>query len=318
MPTSAPLARFTALLHHLTLERLQAAFMRLKPKAAAGVDGIRWNEYAIGLEGNLQALHALLHRGSYRAKPSRRIYIPKADGKERPLGIASLVDKILQGAVVELLNAVYEADFLGFSYGFRPGRSPHQALDALVVALRRKKVNWVLDADIRRFFDTIDHGWMKQFVQHRIGDQRMLRLIGKWLKAGVMDANQWQPTEEGTPQGASPMPAPMRGELASSKSYVRVWPGGSAQKYRPLFKSCATGVSSASPSKARGCKAYCGAYTATMPCQAINAHLAVSVWRSPNAGIAVSAVAATNAGWTGDESPCQTLAATAQNPTFLA
>jgi RNA-directed DNA polymerase len=195
-------ARFTALLHHLTLQRLQAAFMRLKPKAAAGVDGVRWNEYAKGLEGNLQALHARLHRGGYRAKPSRRVYIPKADGKERPLGIASLEDKIVQGAVVELLNAVYEADFLGFSYGFRPGRSPHQALDALVVALRRKKVNWVLDADIRRFFDTIDHGWMQRFVQHRIGDQRVLRLIGKWLKAGVMEANQWQPTDEGTPQGA--------------------------------------------------------------------------------------------------------------------
>lgn len=195
-------ARFTALLHHLSVERLRAAFMRLKPRAAAGVDGVRWEAYTRNLEGNLQALHTRLHNGSYRVKPSRRVYIPKADGKERPLGIASLEDKVLQGAVVELLNAVYETDFLGFSYGFRPGRSPHQALDALVVALRRKKVNWVLDADIRGFFDTIDHGWMQQFVQHRIGDQRILRLIGKWLKAGVMEANQWQPSEEGTPQGA--------------------------------------------------------------------------------------------------------------------
>ena len=195
-------ARFTSLLHHLTLDRLRASFTRIKPKAAAGVDGVRWHAYATGLENNLRALHARLHRGGYRARPSRRVYIPKADGRERPLGIAALEDKIVQGAVVEVLNAVYETDFLGFSYGFRPGRSPHQALDALVVALRHRKVNWVLDADIRGFFDTIDHGWMRKFVQHRIGDQRLVRLIGKWLKAGVMEANQWQPTEEGTPQGA--------------------------------------------------------------------------------------------------------------------
>lgn len=194
--------RFTALLHHLTVARLRDSYMRLKARAAAGVDGVCWQDYARHLESNLQALHARLHSGGYRAKPSRRVYIPKADGKERPLGIASLEDKILQGAVVELLNAVYEADFLGFSYGFRPGRSPHQALDALVVGMRSKKVNWVLDADIRGFFDTIDHGWMQRFVQHRIGDQRLVRLIGKWLKAGVMEANQWQPSDEGTPQGA--------------------------------------------------------------------------------------------------------------------
>ena len=195
-------ARFTALLHHLTRERLQAAFMRLKPKAAAGVDGVHWSEYDRNLQDNLQDLHARLHRGGYRAKPSRRVYIPKADGKERPLGIASLEDKIVQGATVELLNAVYETDFLGFSYGFRPGRSPHQALDALAVGFKSKKVNWVLDADIRGFFDTIDHGWMRKFVQHRIGDQRVMRLIGKWLKAGVMEANQWRSSDEGTPQGA--------------------------------------------------------------------------------------------------------------------
>jgi group II intron reverse transcriptase/maturase len=190
------------LLHHLTPERLRASFARIKPKAAAGVDGVRWNEYARELESRLQLLHARLHRGGYRARPSRRVYIPKADGRERPLGIAALEDKIVQGAVVEVLNAVYETDFLGFSYGFRPGRSPHQALDALTVGLRHKKVNWVLDADIRGFFDTIDHGWLCKFVQHRIGDQRVVRLIGKWLKAGVMEAKQWQPTEEGTPQGA--------------------------------------------------------------------------------------------------------------------
>lgn len=195
-------ARFTALLHHLTIDRLRTSFLRLKPKAAAGVDGVHWREYAQDLENHLQALHARLHRGSYRAKPSRRVYIPKADGRQRPLGIASLEDKIVQGATVELLNAIYETDFLGFSYGFRPGRSPHQALDALVAGLKSKKVNWVLDADIRGFFDTIDHGWMQRFVQHRIGDQRVTRLIGKWLKAGVMEANQWRPSNEGTPQGA--------------------------------------------------------------------------------------------------------------------
>lgn len=195
-------ARFTALLHHVTVERLQAAFSRLKPSAAAGVDGLRWHDYHRGLESNLQALHAKVHSGSYRAKPSRRVYIPKADGRERPLGIASLEDKIVQGAVVELLNAVYENDFMGFSYGFRPGRSPHQALDALTVALMGKKVNWVLDADIRGYFDTINHGWMREFVQHRIGDQRVLRLIGKWLNAGVMEEARWRPSEGGTPQGA--------------------------------------------------------------------------------------------------------------------
>lgn len=194
--------RFTALLHHLTLERLRSAFYRLKRQAAAGVDGVHWKAYAESLERNLQDLLARVHRGAYRAKPSRRVYIPKADGRQRPLGVASLEDKILQGAVVEVLNAVYEVDFLGFSYGFRPGRSPHRALDALTVGLRSRKVNWVLDADIRGFFDTIDHEWMQKFLQHRIGDQRLVRLIGKWLKAGVMESDQWQPSEDGTPQGA--------------------------------------------------------------------------------------------------------------------
>jgi len=195
-------ARFTALFHHLNCESLRASFWKLKPQAAAGVDGVQWSQYAESLEPNLQDLHQRLHLGAYRAKPSRRVYIPKTDGKERPLGITALEDKIVQGAVVEVLNAVYETDFMGFSYGFRPGRSPHHALDALVMGLRRKKVNWVLDMDIRKFFDTIDHGWMERFLQHRIGDRRLLRLIGKWLKAGIMEAGQWLASEEGTPQGA--------------------------------------------------------------------------------------------------------------------
>jgi len=184
-------ARFTALLHQVSVERLRAAFFQLKRGAAAGVDGVTWAQYAEDLESNLQDLHARVHRGAYRPKPSRRVYIPKADGQHRPLGIAALEDKLLQRAVVEVLNAIYETDFLGFSYGFRSGRSPHQALDALVVGILRKKVNWVLDADIRRFFDTIDHEWLMQFLAHRIADRRVLRLIRKWLTAGVMEEEQW-------------------------------------------------------------------------------------------------------------------------------
>jgi len=174
-------AKFTALLHHVTIDRLRAAFLSIKRKAAAGVDGVTWQHYATDLESNLQDLHARVHRGAYRAKPSRRVYIPKADGRQRPLGIAALEDKIVQRAVIEVLNAIYEVDFLGFSYGFRPGRNQHQALDALAVGIQRKRVNWVLDADIRGFFDTIDHGWLMKFLEHRIADQRVLRLIRKWL-----------------------------------------------------------------------------------------------------------------------------------------
>ena len=165
-------ARFTALLHHVTVDRLRAAYRAISPNAAPGVDGVTWREYGRDLEDNLRDLHARVHRGAYRAKPSRRVYIPKADGRQRPLGVASLEDKIVQRAVVEVLNAVYEEDFLGFSYGFRPGRSPHDALDALAAGIQRRRVNWVLDADIRGFFDTIDHGWLLRFLEHRIADKQ--------------------------------------------------------------------------------------------------------------------------------------------------
>jgi RNA-directed DNA polymerase len=199
-------ARFISLLHHVDVDRLRAAYWALKPRAAPGVDGVTWADYGRDLEENLRDLHARVQRGSYRARPSRRAYIPKPDGRQRPLGIAALEDKLLQRAVVEVLNAVYEADFLGFSYGFRPGRRPHDALDALAVGIEKRKVNWILDADIRGFYDAIDHGWMLKFLEHRIADKRMVRLIRKWLKAGVIERGEWSETVEGTPQGASASP----------------------------------------------------------------------------------------------------------------
>ncbi len=199
-------AKLTSLLHHVTVQKLRNAFEELKKKAAPGVDGVTWEQYASNLEENLRALHKRLHKGAYQAKPSRRVYIPKADGRLRPLGVAALEDKLVQRAVVEVLNAIYEVDFLGFSYGFRPGRGPHDALDALATAIGRKKVNWVLDADIRGFFDTIDHGWLVKFVGHRIADKRVLRLIQKWLGAGVMEGGRWTESREGTPQGATVSP----------------------------------------------------------------------------------------------------------------
>jgi len=198
--------RFTALLHHVDVDRLRAAYWALKPKAAPGTDGVTWEDYGQDLAANLQDLHGRVHRGSYRPKPSRRVFIPKADGRQRPLGIASLEDKLLQRAVVEVLNAIYETEFVGFSYGFRPGRSPHRALDALAAGIVRKKVNWVLDADIRGFYDVIDHEWMLKFLEHRIADRRVLRLIRKWLKAGVIEDGEWSETLEGTPQGSSASP----------------------------------------------------------------------------------------------------------------
>lgn len=199
-------ARFTALLHHVDVDRLRVAYGALNPRAATGVDGVTWRAYGQNLEDNLRALHVRVHRGSYRPRPSRRAYIPKADGRLRPLGIAALEDKILQRAVAEVLNAIYETDFLGFSYGFRSGRSPHDALDALAVGIVRRRVNWVLDADLRDFFTRLDHGWLQKFLEHRIADRRMLRLLGKWLKAGVIENGIWSETVQGTPQGASASP----------------------------------------------------------------------------------------------------------------
>src|SRR6266568_3483139 len=194
--------RFTALLHHLTVGLHRDSYYALKRQAAPGVDGVTWQEYETGLEGRLADLHNRVHRGAYRAQPSRRVYIPKADGRQRPLGIAALEDKIVQQAVVTILNQIYEVDFRGFSYGFRPGRNPHQALDALSVGLHRKRVSWVLDADIRGFFDHMNHEWTLKFLQHRVTDRRILRLIRKWLQAGVSEDGQWSETKVGTPQGA--------------------------------------------------------------------------------------------------------------------
>lgn len=199
-------AKFTALFHHVNEDRLRSAFYMLEPKSAPGIDGITWTMYQQDLDENLRSLVDRLHRGAYRAKPTRRVFIPKGDGGQRPLGIAALEDKIVQRAVVEVLNAIYEVEFLGFSYGFRPGRSAHQALDALAVTFERKRVNWVLDADIRGFFDAIDHGWMEQFVMHKIADPRILRLIQKWLKAGVIEEGKKEMMQKGSPQGATISP----------------------------------------------------------------------------------------------------------------
>jgi RNA-directed DNA polymerase len=194
--------RFTALLHHLTIDLLRESYYALKRRAAPGVDGVSWQQYEQGLEERLTDLHGRVHRGAYRAQPSRRVYIPKADGRQRPLGIASLEDKIVQHAIATILNQIYEVDFRGFSYGFRPGRSPHQALDALNVGIQRKRVNWILDADIRGFFDNMSHEWTMKFMEHRVADPRILRLIRKWLKAGVSEDGKWSETKAGTPQGA--------------------------------------------------------------------------------------------------------------------
>lgn len=198
--------RFTALLHHVTIDRLRESYYALKRKAAPGADGVTWKEYETGLAERLNDLHGRVHRGAYRAQPSRRIWIPKANGKQRPLGIAALEDKIVQHAVVTVLNAIYEEDFRGFSYGFRPGRSQHQALDALYVALRRKKVSWVLDIDIKGFFDNLDKKQLMEMIEQRIADPRILRLIQKWLNAGIIEDGVWSETKAGTPQGAVASP----------------------------------------------------------------------------------------------------------------
>jgi group II intron reverse transcriptase/maturase len=193
--------RFTNLMSHLKVPLFKEAYKRLRKDAASGIDGETWSSYGESLDARLLDLQDRVQRGSYHPLPVRRVHIPKGDGRTRPLGIPALEDKLVQQAVRMVLEPIYEQSaFIGFSYGFRPGRSPHQALDALYVALHRK-VNWVLDADIQAFFDTLDHGWMKRFLEHRIGDKRLVRLLMKWLRAGVMDQGQWHEVEEGTPQG---------------------------------------------------------------------------------------------------------------------
>ena len=194
--------RFTTLLHHVDIDLLRSSYSGLKKQAAAGVDGVTWQEYGNGLEERLTDLHGRIHRGAYQAKPSRRVWIPKPDGKERPLGIAALEDKIAQSAVVKVLTQIWEEDFLDFSYGFRPGRSQHDALDALYAGITSRKVDYILDLDIKSFFDKVGHDHMEKFVRHRIGDERIVRLILKWMKAGVMEDGQWSETEERTPQGS--------------------------------------------------------------------------------------------------------------------
>src|SRR5262249_17151130 len=194
--------KFTALLHHISINGLRMAFFALKRDAASGVDGLTWPTYEADLDRNLTDLHERVHRGAYRALPSRRVYIPKPDGRQRPLAVAALEDKIVQRAVAALLNAIYEEDFLGISYGFRPGRGAHDALDALCVGIHSKKVSFVLDADIRSFFDEISHEWLIRFVEHRIGDRRIIRLIQKWLKAGILEDGDIAVSDRGTGQGS--------------------------------------------------------------------------------------------------------------------
>ena len=194
--------KFTALLHHITPELLTSSFYDLKKNAAPGIDGQTWHEYEHDLENRIGDLHGRIHRGAFRAKPSKRVYIEKTDGRKRPLGIPSLEDKIVQHAVRTVLQCIYEEDFLGFSYGFRPRRSQHQALDALYVGITEKRVNWILDADIEGFFDNIDRDWLVKFIEHRVGDKRVVRLILKWLNAGIIEGTDWSDNGKGTPQGA--------------------------------------------------------------------------------------------------------------------
>jgi RNA-directed DNA polymerase len=194
--------QFTSLLHHITVDTLRTAFCSLKRRAAAGVDGVTWQDYEADLEPRLEDLHRRVHRGAYRPQPSRRTYIPKSDGKQRPLAIAALEDKILQGATVMVLNAIYEGDFVGFSYGFRPGRGPHDALDALSTAIKIRKVSWILDADIQNFFGSVSQDWLVRFVEHRIGDKRIIRLIQKWLRAGILEDGVVTVDDRGTGQGS--------------------------------------------------------------------------------------------------------------------
>ena len=198
--------RFSALLHHVDVDALERAFRRQKRQASVGVDGITVADYEQNLAANLQDLCTRVHTGRYRPQPVRRVYIPKADGGQRPLGVPTLEDKIVQGAVAEMLSAIYEVDFLGFSYGFRPGRNPHQALSSLHTAIMSQRVNWVLDADIRSFFDSVDHEWLLRMLAHRVADPRVLRLVRMWLEAGILESDEWHATDRGTPQGAGISP----------------------------------------------------------------------------------------------------------------
>jgi RNA-directed DNA polymerase len=212
--------RFTALFHHISIDLLEEAFYELKEDAAPGVDRLTWKDYEADLEPKLEDLHDRVHRGAYRALPSRRVYIPKPDGRQRPLAVAALEDKIVQRAVVALLNAIYDEDFVGISYGFRPGRGTHDAMDALCVGIHSKKVSFILDADIQSFFDTVNQEWLIRFVEHRIGDRRIIRLIRKWLKAGVMEDGIVSVSDRGTGQGAviSPLLSNTVPATASSRS----------------------------------------------------------------------------------------------------
>jgi group II intron reverse transcriptase/maturase len=194
--------KFISLFHHISVELLEAAFYELKTDAAAGVDRLTWKDYEADFDDKIEDLHDRVQRGAYRALPSRRVYIPKPDGRQRPLAVAALEDKIVQRAVVALLNAIYEEEFLGFSYGFRPGRGTHDALDALCVGITSRKVSYILDADIRSFFDEISQEWLVRFLEHRIGDRRIIRLIQKWLKVGVLEDGIVTPSEKGTGQGS--------------------------------------------------------------------------------------------------------------------
>ena len=194
--------KFTALLHHIGVELLTSSFYDLKKTAAVGIDKMTWREDEQDLEDRIDDLHGRIHRGAFRATPSKRVYIAKADGKQRPLGIPSLEDKIVQHAVRTVLQCIYEEDFLDFSYGFRPARSTHQALDALYVGITEQRVNWILDADIEGFFDNIDRDWLVKFIEHRVGDKRIVRLILKWPNAGSIEGTEWSDTGKGTPQGA--------------------------------------------------------------------------------------------------------------------
>src|SRR6187200_1548150 len=215
--------RFTALFHHISIDLLEEAFYELKEDAAPGVDRLTWTDYEADLECKLEDLHDRVQRGAYRALPSRRVYIPKPDGRQRPLAVAALEDKIVQRAVSTLLNAIYEGDFLGFSYGFRPGRGAHDALDALCVGMHSKRVSYILDADIRSFFDEIDQKWLIRFLEHRIGDRRIIRLIGKWLKAGVLEDGVVSVSDRGTGQESeiSPLLANIYLHYALDLSAVR-------------------------------------------------------------------------------------------------